>query len=232
MLQKVHPEWEPLINNAMSKMQSSYLAHLSESDNWLPGKNALFNAFTHPLSQIRYILMGESPYPRAKSANGYAFWDSDVGTLWSDKGLSKQVNRATSLRNMIKMLLNARGDLSTDFSQLAIARLDKTPYVKTINELFLNFIARGFLLLNASLVLSNKNVNQDAKAWKPFIDCLLEQLYEYNPSIKLLLFGKIAQKIDGDKFSVLVAEHPYNLSFITNPNVVDFFKPLNLLEHQ
>ena len=224
-------QWQPIIYQALSTMDQSYLNHLQQQD-WLPGATKLFNAFSLPLHETQFILMGESPYPRSQSANGYAFWDGAVHQLWSESGLSTAVNRATSLRNFIKMLLYAGGYLSNDFSQPAIARLDKAEWVQTADELFQNLLTKGFLLLNASLVLSDAKVQYDARAWQPFMTSLLEQLYQIKPSLKLLLFGKIATKIDdlcSVGFEKLVAEHPYNISFITNPDVVTFFEPLNLL---
>jgi len=188
-----------------------------------------------PLEKIRYVLMGESPYPRAHSANGYAFWDQAVDGLWSETGLSKPVNRATSLRNIIKMLLVAKGDLAPhDTTQDAIAAIDKTPFVQTNTAFFENFQHAGFLLLNASLVFREKRVPQDAKAWLPFMTTLLSSLNEHKPDVELLLFGNIAKKINQldalKPFKRLQAEHPYNLSFITNNTILDFFRPLSLLD--
>ena len=60
--------------------------------------------------------------------------------------------------------------------------------------------------------------------------CLLSQLVEYNPSLHLILLGRIATQIsESNHFSSLIAEHPYNISFITNADVMAFFKPLDLL---
>ena len=136
MLEKVHPEWRDMLHDALKGMAPEYLHELQFTQTWLPGIPSLFAAFSLPLSSTRYILLGESPYPRSQSANGYAFWDAAVGTLWSQTGLSKDVNRATSLRNLVKMLLHARGDLMHDFSQEAIAQLDKSVYLQTANQLF------------------------------------------------------------------------------------------------
>lgn len=231
ILSKVHPQWLPLVKNSLDAMDSHYLNELADSD-WLPGKKALLNAFSQPLTATTTILFGESPYPRAESANGYAFWDGRVGSIWSDTGLSKEVNRATSLRNMIKMLLLARGDLSNDFSQHAIALVDKTRLVKNLSQLFNNFINNGIMLLNASLVLSSHKVAYDAKHWQVFMDSLLQQLTEVKPSLNLLLFGKVATRIHNiENFTCVIAEHPYNISFITNQVVIDFFKPLDLLRN-
>jgi len=229
-IKQTHPEWHDILIKALSQMDQTYLCELQSMSNWLPGEKSLFAAFNLPLASTRYILLGESPYPRAQSANGYAFWDNSVGLLWSTTGLSKEVNRATSLRNWIKMLLYARGDLIDNFSQEAIAKLDKSPYVKTAKALFGAFLAHGFLLLNASLVYSEGKVNYHAQKWRPFIHSLLEQLAPYNPKLQLILFGNIAKQVpEAGWFPSLIAEHPYNLSFITNPSVVAFFKPLDLL---
>lgn len=211
-------------------MDQNYLELLQSQTNWLPGVDRLFVAFNWPLSTVHYILLGESPYPRAQSANGYAFWDNAVKSIWSTRGLSREVNRATSLRNFIKMLLLARSDLqSDDLSPLAIAKLNKLQYCQTAEELFLNMLHKGFLLLNATLVFSEP-VRLHVKQWRPFMTSLLTQLVAYNSSLQLILFGYFAAQIPETRlFNGLRSEHPYNISFITNPDVLDFFQPLDLL---
>ena len=214
-------------------MDPNYLEHLKNNNEWLPGLNNVFAAFSMPLSSTQYILFGESPYPRPQSANGYAFWDNAVQSLWSPTGLSKAVNRATSLRNLIKMLLFARGDLTYDFSQTAIASLNSSHYIQTAEQLFKSFMNKGFLLLNASLVYSDNQVPYHATQWRPFMHALLTQLAQYHPSLRLVLLGRIAEQIPSTRLSAgLLAEHPYNISFITNPKVVTFFKPMDLLANE
>lgn len=230
LIEETHPQWGAMLSEALKNMNPQYLQSLKADKDWLPGEPNLFAAFNVPLSSTRYLLLGESPYPRSHSANGYAFWDNSVQQLWSEKGLSKEVNRATSLRNLIKMLLYARGDLTDDFSQEAIARVNKKAFVQTGRELFESLLDKGFLLLNASLVYSDKKVPYHAKEWRPFMHSLLTQLAKNNPSLQLILFGKIAHQIpEVGLFPHLIAEHPYNISFIKNKNVVEFFKPMDVL---
>lgn len=235
-LTHVHPTWIRCIQNALTEMNPDYLNSLYNNNDWLPGRTNIFNAFSIPISNIRYVLFGESPYPRAQSANGYAFWDASVTDLWSEHGLSKHVNRATSLRNLIKMLLVAEGLSNPDETTPAhISSIEKKNLIKTNTELFENFIQHGFLLLNASLVLQKSAVSKDAKEWQPFMSTILDHLYKENPKICLILFGNIANKIE--KFikhkdtKKLYAEHPYNHSFIKNKNVIEFFKTLHLLKN-
>lgn len=230
----VHPSWKHLVLGALNEMDPSYLTQLYQAQGWLPGPEKIFNAFSIPLANTAYILLGESPYPRAQSANGYAFWDNNVGELWSSSGLSKPVNRATSLRNIIKMLLVASNLLSEEnTSQNEIAAIDKSPLVTNLGELFTNFLTNGFLLLNASLVYRKQSLQKDVKAWRFFVEALLQQLRPHaKQSIKLLLFGRVAQALKNSNlvtYECLRAEHPYNLSFIHNKMVLDFFRPLNLL---
>ncbi|MCW5589968.1 MAG: uracil-DNA glycosylase [Legionellales bacterium] len=233
-LNKVHPSWQPLVSQALTTMSPDYLQQLHRTQDWLPGLSHLFRAFSLDLQQVHYILFGESPYPRSQSANGYAFWDNAVTELWSASGLSVAVNRATSLRNFIKMLLIAQGYLSPEnTSQAAIGNIDKSSLITTIQELFANLLNHGFLLLNASLVLRPAQVAQDAKAWLPFMESILQQLIAYRPRTQLILFGKIAEKIKSlpvaNQFPQFIAEHPYNISFIHNQRVQQFFAALQLL---
>jgi uracil-DNA glycosylase len=232
IIEQAHVEWQEILERALSTMNPIYLNELLSTVSWLPGMDSLLAAFSLPLSSSKYILFGESPYPREASANGYAFWDKSVGSLWSDTGLSKEVNRATSLRNLIKMLLASRGDLGLDVSQEAIANLDKSSYVQTAEQLFNSFLRKGVLLLNASLVYSPNKVLYHARQWRPFIHCLLCELAQKKSTIELILLGKIAMQIPKTNLiSALVAEHPYNISFITNPLVRDFFNPMDLLSY-
>lgn len=230
----VDPSWEECLQQGLKKIDYNYISSLARSSNWLPGPNNIFNAFSLPLNRVNYVLFGESPYPRQESANGYAFWDAAVGELWSSTGLSKKVNRATSLRNILKMLLIAEGLLDKQHaSQEAIAKIDKSLLIQTNQAFFNNLLHHGFLLLNATLVLAG-SPQKDACAWYPFMGQLLTCLLGKRPQVKLILFGRIANKID--KFiphihiDKLYAEHPYNLSFITNTEVTHFFRPLHLLK--
>ncbi len=213
-------------------MDQEYLKTLLQQPGWLPGIDKLFNAFSLPLDDTQYILFGESPYPRAESANGYAFWDASVGNIWSKTGLTKMVNKATSLRNIIKMLLVAERQLTPDdTSQTAISKIDKSNYIKTLTELFNNLNEKGILLLNATLVLRTGKVSYDSRYWLAFIESLLSELS--NRDIILILLGKIAKIIDrlaiAKHYQKIYAEHPYNLSFINNPNMLTFFKRFTLL---
>jgi uracil-DNA glycosylase len=185
------------------------------------------------------VLVGDGPYPRAESATGVCFMDGAVGELWCDKGLSKPVNRATSLRNFMKMLLVADGQLqagSTDATALApiavAARSNGS--IQTLQQLQDNLTRHGFLLLNAALVFRPHVAPVlEARAWQPFLQKVLAVLASRAAPPTLVLWGKIAEQLkrlpETGHFAQVCAEHPYNLSFIAHEGMHQLFRPMQLL---
>lgn len=238
-VERTHPSWHlHLIEGlaAMMRAQPSYLPQLAQ-DAYLPTDQRLFAAFALALPKVRYVLVGEGPYPRAHSATGVCFMDGAVGTLWSANGLSKPVNKATSLRNFIKMLLVAderlqAGDTGSAALAPIAAQVEELQHITTLAQLQENLTQQGFLLLNASLVFrAHVAPAIDAKAWLPFLETVLQALRPAAPT--LVLWGKIAEQLkklpQTESFPQIACEHPYNLSFIEHAAMQDLFRPMRLL---
>ncbi len=235
----IHHEWSDILIDALDKVDLDYLLELSSHPGWLPGIDSLFSAFRRDRLGVRYLLLGESPYPRAASANGIAFYDAAVKELWSDQGLSKSVNRATSLRNIIKTALLAEGHLIADneakITQSSIAAIDKAEMVQTMDELFQNLHRAGFLMLNATPVLHpERKPAQEAVYWQGFLERLLGRLAAATDHrITLVLWGKISSAFGStslrSNYDMLVSEHPYNISFINNPTMQSLFREIRIL---
>jgi uracil-DNA glycosylase len=237
--------WHPALLKglgAMNAIDPTYLAVLGK-DSFLPTKGRLFAAFMQPLNEVRYVLVGEGPYPREASATGVCFMDGAVQELWSAQGLSKPVNRATSLRNFMKMLMVADGLLapeSTGGESVAVVSAHAmsmgSGFIQTLPDLQHNLTDHGFLLLNAALVFrSDVPPVKEAKAWRPLLETVLEALAD-RPGLApptLVLWGRIAQWLEDlpivSHFPRSVAEHPYNLSFIQNQAMQGLFGPMHLL---
>ncbi len=238
-LERADPSWHAILTRglqAMAVADPAYLPALAKDD-YLPTEQRLFAAFALPLADVRYVLVGEGPYPRAESASGVCFMDGAVGSLWSEAGLSKPVNKATSLRNFMKMLLVADGQLAADATGGAAmapvaAKVREAGAIETLAQLQDNLTAHGFLLLNASLVFrSHVKPAIDARAWLPFLQTVLAALAATRPT--LVLWGKIAEELkklpETAQLPQLASEHPYNLSFITHGGMQDLFRPMRLL---
>jgi uracil-DNA glycosylase len=233
------PTWRPHLLKgleAVAAANPNYLSALA-ADDYLPTGQRLFAAFALPLPKVRYVLVGEGPYPRAESATGVCFMDGAVGDLWSESGLSKPVNRATSLRNFMKMLLVADGQLSAgDTGGAALAPVAANARgngsIQTLAQLQDNLLRHGFLLLNAALVFRpHVPPAIEARAWLPFLQTVLAALA--GSGAKLVLWGKIAEQLkklpECAALEQLCSEHPYNLSFITHEGMQALFGPMELL---
>lgn len=246
-LARVDASWLPVLERGLAAVHAADPAYLPAlaADDYLPTDGRMFAAFAQPLEQVRYVLVGEGPYPRAQSATGVCFMDGAVEALWSPAGLSKQVNRATSLRNFMKMLLVADGLLShkaTTGEALAQvsanARAIGSPFIQTLTELQDNLGHQGFLLLNAALVFRpHVAPAKEAKAWRPFLTVVLGALAERGSEAPtLVLWGKIAAQLQdieaAARLPAIAAEHPYNLSFIENRAMHALFGPMRVLIKQ
>ncbi|GJI99556.1 uracil-DNA glycosylase [Duganella rhizosphaerae] len=247
-LARADASWRPLLVQGLEAMMAAtpdYLPQLA-NDQYLPTEQRLFAAFALPLDKVRYVLVGEGPYPREASATGVCFMDGAVGSLWSEEqggGLSKPVNKATSLRNFMKMLLVADGQLSLDNTAgdamaavSARARSGAGSHILTLSDMQQKLTEQGFLLLNASLVFrSHVAPAKDAKAWLPFFETVMAGLAaQAKTTPTMILWGKIAELLSKlpvmKKFPQISAEHPYNLSFIGNRDMHQLFQPMQLLK--
>ncbi|MFZ6726025.1 uracil-DNA glycosylase [Undibacterium sp. MH2W] len=248
----VHPSWLDAIIAGLKAMHDAapaYFEQLCAAD-FLPTNGRLFAAFALPIDQVKYVLVGEGPYPREESATGVCFMDGAVDQIWSSdgKGLSKRVNRATSLRNFIKMLLVAEGTLSEDstagvaMEQVAVhaVRAD-SGYIQTLSEMEQNLYRQGFLLLNASLVFRTHVAPvKDGRSWQLFFRQICLALHQHHAVLDgsmpaLILWGKIAESLNHLQevamLPKIIAEHPYNLSFIKNRQMQALFAPMKLLKN-
>ena len=248
-LKLAHDSWQPVLRAGLAAVAEASPAYLPElaAEPFLPVGGKIFAAFSQPLESVRYVLVGEGPYPRAESATGYCFMDGAVDALWSEKGLSRQVNRATSLRNFMKMLLVADGDLQRGQTSgaamepiAAKANALNSPWIQTRAVLQDKLLGQGFLLLNAALVFRpHVPPLKEARAWQPLLQAVLAalagqaQARNIDPPM-LVLWGKAAELLSDLPASLLfpriVSEHPYNLSFIDHPGMQKLFGAMQLLQ--
>lgn len=230
----VHESWQKDIDIALNALDDEYLEFLHVNNGYFPDIDNFLNPFkTLPKHKTKAILFGQDPYPREKSAIGYAFIDGMVEEIFGLNGFSKRVNRATSLRNFLKMQLKAQGYLDKDVSQKAISSIPKDGLINSIFELKDNFEKEGVLLLNRALIFTCKEQTRlHVKAFKPFMEAFLKSICD--DKYELILFGneaKTIQKLLPKKhnFKLIPTQHPYNVGFIDDEIILDYFSHFNLL---
>jgi len=231
---RVHESWQEGIDLALGALAPEYRRFLDTDTNYFP-HNFLAPFCTLPREKTKAILFGQDPYPRLQSATGYAFIDGMVKEIFSKSGFSKSVNRATSLRNFLKMQLINEGYLSNeDTSQSAIAAMDKSGLIDSIEALRANFESEGILLINTSPIFTCKSKSAyHVKQFAPFMRVFLG--YYANLNLELILFGKMADSIVGllpktHNFSLIRTPHPYNVGFIHHKDARAYFGDKSLVK--
>ena len=230
---RVDYSWQEIINEAFSALDKEYKEFILKDKEYFP-QNWLAPFKTLPLHSSKAILFGQDPYPRASSAIGYSFIDGAVKEIFSSSGFSKQVNRATSLRNFLKMQMINEGLLSeNDTSQEAISKVKKESLINSIFELKDGFEKEGIVLLNrAPIFTSKKDSSFHVKKFTPFMEVLLKRVS--NHSLDLILFGKMANSIISlipkeSNFTLICTPHPYNVGFIKDESAREYFKNKKLI---
>ena len=231
----VDPVWQSILIPALETLEEHYREFVMAGEGYIPASDRLLAAFsTLKPEQVRYVLFGQDPYPRPESAIGYAFIDGRVERIFSPTGLDSRINRATSLRNFVKMALVADGRLDAgDTSQQTIAELDKHDLIDSMDALRHNFERSGVLLLNTALLFTAKeDSKKHIKAWQGFVETLLQGMAVYTPT--LILFGTHAKAIEKipatDGMIKIALEHPYNHTFVTNQDAHELFGPMALFK--
>ncbi|PID47429.1 MAG: uracil-DNA glycosylase [Proteobacteria bacterium] len=230
----VHKSWQEIINLSLNSLDGKYLDFLYKNEDYFPDFDNFLNAFkTLPREKTKAILFGQDPYPRKKSAIGYAFIDGMVEEIFGQNGFCKEVNKAVSLRNFLKMQLRSQGFLQQNTNQNAIAKIPKQKLISSIMDLKNNFEKEGILLLNRALVFTSKEQTKlHVKAFKPLMETFLRQICK--DRIDLILFGNEAKSIEkllpkNHNFKLFKTQHPYNISFITDEKNLKYFSKLNLM---
>lgn len=219
----------------LSKEEKIFLEKILSDETLIPNRNDIFNGFNIPAQEVKYIIFGESPYPRLESATGHAFIDGKVKNIWGEEGLSKEVNKATSLRNLFKTALVADNIISPDNATKAHLRhINTDGFVETMEQLQSNLNSNGVALLNSCLTLIEGKVQkEDVNFWFKVIDKFLLNLILQNESVTLILWGNISKRIKNMEsfkyYKYFESEHPYNKSFIENKNMQRFLKEINFL---
>ncbi len=225
LLSVVHQSWRCFLQRSLNEMDGDFLRHLEAAPNWIPGVDKCLAAFSVPRSRVRVVWLGESPYPRKESACGLSFYDAKVGKLFRDSGeLGTEVNKATSLRNWLKAWFAAIGRLDEHATgRDAIRRMDKSGLIEDLSELFFRGQERGWLWLNAGLSLhTGQGKRRQINQWLPLIEAVLRDASKQGATVVLL--GKFAQRLAECVGDPVVAEHPYNESFIRNGDMRKFLR--------
>ena len=72
----VHPSWLPVFEGLSAEIAtvSNFLEGETAAEReWLPNFPLILRAFTHPLDQVKVVILGQDPYPTPGHSVGLAF---------------------------------------------------------------------------------------------------------------------------------------------------------------
>jgi len=207
LFSNIHCSWIELLSEAMSRMDTRFLCDLESNDNWFPGVDRCFTAFSVPRGNIRVVWLGESPYPRRESANGLSFYDNRVQNLFRN---NRELNSmGSSLRNILKAWFVAAERLNENCTnQSAIKRMNQDYLITNISELFTCGQNNGWLWLNAALSTWPEGTSPHLQIckWLPLIETVLRDASERGAQIVLL--GDRVKEFSYMIDNPLTAPHP------------------------
>jgi uracil-DNA glycosylase len=188
----LHPSWQPILENEISKpyfedlisfVKSEYSQHVC-----YPKGSQIFAAFDRcPFDQLKVVILGQDPYHGPNQANGLCFSVNDG------------IPFPPSLQNIFK-------EIEQDL---------QIPYPKSGN--LQRWADQGVLLLNATLTVRQSEAgSHQNKGWEIFTDAVIQAISNRKENVVFLLWGGFAKKkgtkIDRKKHFVLETGHPSPLS--------------------
>ena len=141
--------------------------------------------------------MGESPYPRRRSATGYAFEDGRASQMF-ENGQWFEAGIDTSLQRILKAWLVAIGrrELNCVLKQ-HIVDMPKEGLVQHPAEIFRRGRQRGWLWLNAApgffFTGDYADKERQVRYWSPLIQGVLRALADVS-GVKIVLIGRLARE--------------------------------------
>lgn len=176
--------------------------------------------------QVRAVLLGQDPYPRASQATGRSFEQGDLRD-WHT------VQPTKSLRRMVQGLAEHRSGGAPHHARDAWPQVlagiqANQPAIEAPPELFARWAGQGVLLLNLGLTLSRfdaKNTPDEAKVqpahmalWTPIVRAVLLHLVRRpDASLLVMLWGDAAKRAFG-AMGIKAAAHADRLVVVERPH--------------
>lgn len=185
---RIHPSWQPLLQNEFAKVYFQDLSTFVKSEylskTVYPPPKWIFRAFDEcPLDNLKVVILGQDPYHTPGVANGLSFSSQDGNAI------------PPSLRNMYKEIQNEFGTLTPPSPDLA------------------RWAKQGVLLLNATLTVRKGEAgSHQGRGWEVFTDSVIRLISVNKEHIVFMLWGNFAKQkeglIDMEKHLVLKSAHP------------------------
>ena len=233
LLRPVSCFWRDKVAEWLDEVDDRFLKTL-EANDWQPGVDYCMKAFSGNVCP-QVVWLGESPYEGEARATGLSFLDGTVGTIFRGNKLDVTVNKATSLRNMLKAWFRADGRLQEKQTNSEhVQAMCNDGLALQITEVFERGIEDGWLWLNAGLSVGGTLAKSaHLCGWWPLVCRAVASASEANA--KVVLLGDWAKTYRSDVVSEnLLVEtiHPRNEAFVEDATMRNFLRRWTCLIHQ
>jgi len=212
---KISPSWQSVLADEFDKPYFEHIvatikADLAAGRQIYPRGGLIFNAFEQTSwDNLKVVLLGQDPYPRAGHAHGLSF---SVPRNIVVKAPHSLINIFKELHDDIGILPPAHGCLE-------------------------KWAHQGVLLLNSVLTFCPQDSVAHKKiGWQTFTDAVIKKISDNKSGIVFLLWGNYARAkktlIDASKHYILEAPHPSPLAGNAFLGCRHFSKTNQLLEQQ
>lgn len=210
LLEPVHETWQETLEQGLDGVDEEYADVLRcAPDYWLPGPEACLRAFSVPCAEVSVVWMGESPYPRRRSATGLAFEDGRANRMFGNDGyFSNGID--SSLRTILKAWFVATDRLAPDGTkEEQVIEMRKDGLVTNPADVFVRGKRNGWLWLNAApgffFTGHDGDKHQQVRYWCPVVEAALGALGD---DVKIVLLGDLAQRYDEIVPTAIKGVHP------------------------
>ena len=162
---RAHPQWRALLEPLLPDVATHLGATNTPREEFAPPLPEVFRAFSPPPARVRWVLLGQGPYPGGE-AHGLAFSD----------GRANPDEIPHSLRAV--------------FREIAAEQ----PSANLTSPNLENWRFQGALLLNAALTTRLGGIHAHARAWRELVKVALRAVAATAPSAVVFAWGEEARR--------------------------------------
>ena len=232
LLEPVSDFWRADVAEWLETVDDRFLKAL-EGNDWWPGIDKCLVAFSGNV-RPRVVWLGESPYEGEDRATGLSFLDGTVGAIFRGDAFDVAVNKAASLRNILKAWCIADDRLEDgQTNREYVHAMRKDGLAQQITEVFQHGVENGWLWLNSGLSVGGPLVKSaHLCGWWPFVSRVIASASDANAKVVLLgSWAKTYRSDVADNELLVESTHPRNEAFLEDASVRELLREWTHLIH-
>ena len=180
-----HSSWNTFFSENTKKLEEIY--QKISCEDYTPSEENVLKFSRMPLESIKYVILGQDPYPAKNAATGLAF---EVFGLrdWCEPFAQ------VSLKNILRLIYLSYFEELVSWKDLKeLIKSGRFPVLPP-DKLFKSWNRQGVLLLNTSLTCKIGESDSHKKLWAGFTQSLISYISRNVPDAVWFLWGNNAKQ--------------------------------------